>query len=248
MLAWVSNSPDLTDGLLADFRRVVRRALRDGPRGRATRCARLSTASLGRRRPLAGRGLGRGPAAGPGLVHAGPVRPLRRGTGGLGPPARDDRRPVARQHPRHRRRRRGAVRDRGQPAVPRRTPDVPGLVAGSDHYLGDMSLGHHRRHALHQRLHGGGERAGPAADVAGVRGRHRRLRRRPGRADRRGHRRPEDPALPGPGQPDDQLLPVGRRHQPAARRAGRRRQRPDQLHRRTARHRRPDRRRRASAG
>ena len=144
------------------------------------------------------------------------------------------------QHSRHRRGERGAVRDRGQPAVPRLRR--PRRVSRRVRPLpGRDVLGHDLRHPLRQRRDGSGRRSGPAADLAGVRGRQRRLRRRTGPALRSLDRRPEDPALPGPGQPADQLLPAGRRGEPAAGQPGGRRQRPDQLHRGAARDRGPDR-------
>ncbi len=112
---------------------------------------------------------------------------------------------------------------------------VPQMTAGSDHYLGELTAENVPDLYVDEQLHG--VRAGrrPAADVAGVRGGHRRLRRGPEPAHQPRDDRAQDPALPGPGQPADQLLPVRRRPQPAARRAVGRRQRPDRVHRRTAR-------------
>ena len=115
MLAWVSNSPDLTDDVLADLRRWCAERYGDGlaarypvpldPPGWAAavrspeeRWAAALRVDLG-------------------LVHARPVRPLRRRAGRLGPPARHHRGSVHDQHPRHRGRQRGAVRHRRQPAV-----------------------------------------------------------------------------------------------------------------------------------
>ena len=70
-----------------------------------------------------------------------------------------------------------------------------------------------------QRVRGRRARRRPAADLAGVRGRHRGLQRRPLAPQRTRSHRAQDPALPRPGQPPDQLLPLRRRPQPAARRA-----------------------------
>ncbi len=80
--------------------------------------------------------------------------------------------------------------------------------------------GHDDRPLRHQRLHGRGPRRRPAADVARVRGRVGRLRRGIGDAVRPLDRRPQDAPVPRAGQPAHQLLPLRRRHQPASRREG----------------------------
>ena len=212
----------------------IRRPARRAVSGRRRRPAHLAD-----RRRVTGGGLGRGVAGRPRSVHARPVRPLRRPPGGDGAPARDRRRTVHDQHARHRGRQRRAVRDRGQPTVPGvRSPRLRGRLrplSRRAHSGGD------RRPALRERLAGRHELPRPTPGLAGVRGRHRRLRRQSRSVLRPGDGRAEDPAVPGPGQSVDQLLPAGRRDQSVAGHPGRRRQRPDQLHRRAARRRGTDR-------
>ena len=124
----------------------------------------------------------------------------------------------------------------GSASWSRPTPASRAWSSGSDHYLGEVTLDTttdiHFINACMDAVNG----ARPAAHVAGVRGGDRRLRRRASRAL-------YDPSTAdlktrlclAQGNRLDQLLPAGRRHQPAARRGRGRRQRPDQLHRRAPR-------------
>ena len=101
MLAWVSNTPDLTDDLLASFRSWCDEEHQDGPWCEVSRRPRLAE---GRRVPR--RGVGRGPARRPRPVHADPLRPIRPGPHRDGARQRDPRHPAARERPRRRGRQR----------------------------------------------------------------------------------------------------------------------------------------------
>ncbi len=194
MLAWVTNSPDLTDGLLSAFGEFVGHAQarrRAGRRPYPVVPGAAGWAALVRSptEEVAG-----GAARRPRTLHAAAVRRLRRGA------ARDVRgagchgRALPRQHPRHRGRQRGALPDRDQPAradVCRRAGDGVGLRPLPRR--GDAR--HDDRPLRHERLHGRGPRRRPAADLAGVRGRVGRLRRRVGPAVRPLDGRPQDPAV-----------------------------------------------------
>ena len=131
---------------------------------------------------------------------------------------------------------RGRTYPIGISQLSRPTRGQPQMTSGSDHYLGDLTVENVPDLYVMQRLHGRRARRRPAADLAGVRGRHRRLRRGP----RQPAHRPETVELK-----TRLCLAQGNRlinyylfaggAQPAARRAGRRRQRPHRLHRRAAR-------------
>ena len=115
MLAWISNSPDLTDGALAEFWSWLRTKHGDD-------LARRYPVDAGD--PVAGRSAVESPAeswAGDlrvdlPLFMRRPVRPLHRRTGRDGQSQRDRRHPVPDQHPRHGKWQRCPVRYRRQPA------------------------------------------------------------------------------------------------------------------------------------
>ena len=176
----------------------------------------------------------------PRRVHARPLRGVRHHAPRPRRGARRARRAVPGQHPRDGERQRRALPDRHQPArahLCRRAGDGVGLRPLPRR----RDLGHPHRPLRDERLHGRRARRRPAAHLAGVRGRHRRLQRWHREPARPVDGRPQDPPLRRAGQPADQLLPPRRRHQPAAGGGRGRRQRPAQLHRRAARHGRPDR-------
>ena len=112
---------------------------------------------------------------------------------------------------------------------------VPQMTAGSDHYLGELTVENVPGPLRHERfmaaVHDADQPLTSLEFEAGTGDYGEDLSRLTSPETDRA----QDPALRGPGQPADQLLPVRRRPQPAARRAGRRRQRPDRVHRRATR-------------
>ena len=136
MLAWVSNRPDLTDGLLPDFlpgagsvtvtgsppaTQSRRRRCRSGPR----RCDPPTE-------------VGRGPSRRPRSVQAGPVRPWRGVACGSAPRHGVTTCPSwgTSMAPKARTACRSGS---GSASCSRAMPGLAGFAAGSDHYLGDMT-------------------------------------------------------------------------------------------------------------
>ena len=156
MLAWISNSPDLTDDLLADFAGWLRRT--HGAQA-AVRYPVDPADPVAWRRAIES----------PGEDIAGDLRvdlPLfmrdrfARYVDAAGRPGRRQRRhrrSVPDQHPRNGGRQRGTVRHRRQPAA----GDLA-RQAGIHRWVGPLPwhhvVGHHRRHPLRQRHPGRGQR------------------------------------------------------------------------------------------